>query len=55
MIHDADLDDERFQRVEAVGIDRVLKGWAKEGLPDQEILRRGFDCFDALYLFMRPR
>jgi hypothetical protein len=55
MIHDADLDDARFQRVEAVGIDRVLKGWAKEGLPDQEILRRGFECFDALYVFLRPR
>ena len=53
MIHDADLDDARFQRVEAVGIDRVLKGWAKEGLPDEEILRRGFECFDALYCFLQ--
>lgn len=55
MIHDADLDDARFQRVEAVGIDRVLKGWAKEGLSDQEILERGFECFDALYAFLQPR
>jgi hypothetical protein len=55
MIHDADLDDNRFQRVEAVGIDRVLKGWAKEGLPDKEILRRGFECFDALYAFLQRR
>jgi hypothetical protein len=55
MIHDADLDDARFQRVEAVGIDRVLKGWAKEGLSDQEILRRGFECFDALYAFLQAR
>ena len=53
MIHDADLDDARFQRVEGVGIDRVLKGWAKEGLPDEEILRRGFECFDALYAFLQ--
>jgi hypothetical protein len=53
MIHDADLDDARFQRVEAVGVDRVLKGWAKEGLPDEEILRRGFECFDALYSFLQ--
>ena len=53
MIHDADLDDARFQRVEAVGIDRVLKGWAKQGLPDEEILRRGFECFDALYSFLQ--
>jgi hypothetical protein len=55
MIHDADLDDARFQRVEAVGIDRVLKGWARLGLADKEILRRGFDCFDALYAFLQRR
>jgi hypothetical protein len=55
MIHDADLDDARFQRVEGVGIDRVLKGWAKQGLPDEEILRRGFECFDALYSFLQRR
>jgi hypothetical protein len=55
MIHDADLDDARFQRVECVGIDRVLKGWAKEGLPDEEILRRGFESFDALYVFLQRR
>src|SRR4051794_2765235 len=55
MIHDADLDDAKFQRVEAVGIDRVLKGWAKEGLPDKEILRRGFGSVYALYaVFQRP-
>jgi hypothetical protein len=55
MIHDADLDDARFQRVEAVGIDCILKGWAKQGLSDQEILRRGFECFDALYAFLQRR
>jgi hypothetical protein len=55
MIHDADLDDARFQRVEAVGIDRVLKGWAKEGLPNEEILRRGIQCFDALLAFLHRR
>jgi hypothetical protein len=55
MIHDADLDDNHFQRVEAIGIDRVLKGWGKQGLPDEEILRRGFECFDALYSFLQRR
>jgi hypothetical protein len=55
MIHDADLDDTRFQRVEAIGIDRVLKGWAKQGLTDEQILRHGFECFDALYAFLQPR
>lgn len=55
MIHDADLDDDRFLRVEAIGLDRILKGWGKEGLPDKEILRRGFECFDALYSFLQRR
>jgi hypothetical protein len=31
----------------------VLKGWAKEGLADQEILRRGFECFEALHASLR--
>jgi hypothetical protein len=55
MIHDADLEDEKFQRSECIGIDRVLKGWAKEGLPDKEILRRGFECFEALYSFLQKQ
>jgi len=53
MIHDADLDDDKFERNECIGIDRVLKGWAKDGISDQEILRRGFQCFDALHAFLR--
>jgi len=53
MIHDADLDDNKFERAECIGIDRVLKGWAREGISDQEILRRGFQCFDALHAFLR--
>jgi len=55
MIHDADLEDAKFHRPECIGIDRVLKGWAKEGVTDDEILRRGFDCFDALYSFLQRR
>ena len=49
MIHDADLEDGKFQRAEAFGLDRVFKGWAKLGLSDAEILAKGFDCFDALH------
>jgi hypothetical protein len=55
MIHDADLDDAKFQRVECLGIDRVLKGWAKQGLTDEQILDHGFECFDALYTFLHRR
>src|SRR5437762_11157280 len=37
MIHDADLEVEKFQRSECIGIDRVLKGWAKNGMSDNQI------------------
>ena len=53
MVHDADLEDEKFQRAECVGLDRILKGWAKRGMPDEEILARGAGCFDGLYAFLR--
>jgi hypothetical protein len=53
MVHDADLDDAKFQRSECIGIDRVLKGWAKRGMSDEAILEYGFECFDGLYAFLR--
>jgi hypothetical protein len=53
MVHDADLDDEKFQRDECIGIDRVLKGWAKLGISDDELLQRGGACFDGLYSFLQ--
>jgi hypothetical protein len=53
MVHDADLEDEKFQRPECVGLDQILKGWAKEGATDEEILARGSACFDGLYAFLR--
>jgi hypothetical protein len=53
MIHDADLEDEKFQRWECIGIDRVLKGWAKSGMSNDQILRHGFECFDGLYSFLQ--
>ena len=49
MVHDTDLEDGKFQTTECVGIDQVLKGWAKGGLSDEELLKRGGECFDALY------
>jgi len=53
MVHDADLGDDKFQRPECIGVDRILKGWGREDVSDQEILRRGFQCFDALYAFLQ--
>jgi hypothetical protein len=53
MVHDADLEDEKFQRPECIGLDRILKGWAKRGVEDEEILSRGAACLDGLYAFLR--
>jgi hypothetical protein len=49
LIHDADVEDDKFHRVEGFGIEQIFKGWAKQGLSDQEILAKGFECFDAVY------
>jgi hypothetical protein len=49
MIHDADLSDEKFGRSEALGLDRVLIGWAHEGISDDELLRRGMELIEGLY------
>jgi len=49
MIHDADLADAKFGRKEGYGIDEVLKGWARQGIPDQELLDRGMQLIEGLY------
>jgi hypothetical protein len=48
-IHDADLDDEKFGRTEGITINHILKGWAKQGIPDEELLARGMDLIEGLY------
>jgi hypothetical protein len=49
IVHDADLFDEKFGRKEGFGIDEVMKGWAREGLSDQELLKRGMQLAEGLY------
>ncbi|HKD83133.1 MAG TPA: chromate resistance protein ChrB domain-containing protein [Terriglobales bacterium] len=49
IIHDADLGDEKFGRTEGEGLDRVLSGWAKQDLPDDELLKRGMELIEGLY------
>ena len=49
IIHDADLADDKFGRKEGCGIDEVLKGWARQGIPDQELLDRGMQLTEGLY------
>jgi hypothetical protein len=49
IIHDADLSDEKFGRKEGLGIDEVLKGWARQGIPDAQLLERGMQLMEGLY------
>ena len=53
MIHDADLEDGKFQRVECIGLNQVFEGWAKMNWSDDEILSKGGECFEALYNRLR--
>ena len=49
IIHDADLGDEKFGRIEGIALDRVLIGWAQQELSDQELLQRGIELIEGLY------
>lgn len=49
MVHDADLEDGKFGRVEAIGLDLMLKGLARKGVASPEILEDGISAIDALY------
>jgi hypothetical protein len=53
MVHDADLEDGKFQRCECIGINTVLSGWAKSQMTDAELLSKGIECFEALYKQLR--
>jgi hypothetical protein len=54
IIHDADLEDNKFGRPEGVALDLIFKGWARMDWADEEILKRGFDLYDALYYSLAP-
>ena len=53
MVHDADLEDEKFNRCECIGINAVLSGWARSDIKDPELLEKGIECFEGLYKELR--
>jgi hypothetical protein len=55
MVHDADLEDEKFGRKEAVGIDLMLKGLAHMEKPSNEILSAGIAAIEALFRALKSR
>jgi hypothetical protein len=53
MVHDADLEDDKFNRCECIGINSVLSGWARSDIKDSELLEKGIECFEGLYRELR--
>ena len=41
--------DEKYGRTEAITVDKILKGWAAQGMADQELLSKGMELIDGLY------
>jgi hypothetical protein len=52
IVHEADLDDERYDAPEAAGLDVALRGLSMT-VPDQQVLEVGGQLFDGLYEFYR--
>jgi hypothetical protein len=48
-IHDADLEDDKYGRNEGIVINQILKGWANQGISDEELMRRGADAIEGFY------
>jgi hypothetical protein len=53
-VHEADLDDERFDAPEAAGLDVILRGLSMTGTDEQTLAVSG-PIFDALYEYHRRR
>jgi hypothetical protein len=55
IVHDIDLKDARFGRVEAAGVDRLVAGIALRHKDDEARLRDGAAVFDGLYEFFKRK
>ncbi|MBA2457643.1 MAG: chromate resistance protein [Gemmatimonadales bacterium] len=53
MVHDADLDDEKFGSPEAPGLDAVVRGLGLVLPDDYELLRLTDRLYDGLYAWVR--
>ncbi|HEU5171311.1 MAG TPA: chromate resistance protein ChrB domain-containing protein [Gemmatimonadales bacterium] len=53
MVHDADLDDEKFRSPEAPGLDAVIRGLGLVIEDDQELLRLTDRVYDGLYAWVQ--
>ncbi len=53
MVHDADLDDERFRSPEAPGLDAIVRGLGLVIQDDQKLLALTDQLYDGLYAWVR--
>jgi hypothetical protein len=53
MVHDADLDDEKFRSPEAPGLDAVIRGLGMVIEDDHELLALTDRIYDGLYAWVR--
>jgi hypothetical protein len=49
LIHEIDLNDNRYHHSETEGVATILKGWLLQGLSDKELESRGIQLFEGLY------
>ncbi len=54
IVHEIDLHDEASSRPETAGVERLIEGWARSGLPDAQLEAHGFALFDGLYHAFSP-
>ncbi len=54
VVHEIDLRDGIYTRLETAGIEAVLQGWLLLDLPDAEREARGCALFDGLYAALHP-
>jgi hypothetical protein len=53
MVHDADLDDEKFRSPEAPGLDAIVRGLGLVTPDDHELLRFTARLYDGLYAWVQ--
>ena len=53
MVHDADLDDDKFRSPESAGLDAIVRGLGLVTPDDQELLRFTQRVYDGLYAWVR--
>jgi hypothetical protein len=55
IVHDIDLKDDKFNRLEAAGLDAVVSGLAGLLKDDRKLLRQASAVFDGLYVLLSDR